>query len=653
MKDYSLIEKRQYEARSNIRPITIHETIVEYSDAIGGLVGTIPLVVCKRNTSPSINPINDIGWYEIVAGPAAGKTTLAFLMADKAIRANRQTYYFDFRLFQDSLKLPNDFPKHALLLLDNAHLSKEASIHQLFHQLPNEVLIVAFSRDGARLVSRHLSEECTTSSLNDSEIKKYLSDAIMDEEKLTPEQQILLDKCITEVSDWEQARWLRSSLKRDIEKTIDDYSNKVSIDEYFPFLIRRRLEQDGLLDNEVLVDIASFTFIDLPILPAERDRTNDNFEGEFATVQRHGWLSHDGTQLSHPRLAEQILRTRGLLTNKEEGGERLGRRLAKLLIRGNATEARLLQVIRNIRYGNLTQVSKLLLKGLYPELRQAPQQTIPLNSVLTHFGSDLRREGEITGALEQFHLVSQNGRKALWRYEYAFIPFMKGTEKSLKKAEKILLPDLNNRIIKDRLINSGLYALVLSRQGRLEEADGILRNLINLKSMVKENLDAKRWVGNAAIHYCETGLGLVAHGKLTIAELDNRIAMAEKLSDHPAFKSGSAYIESLYAVLKGDWNSCWKAIEIVIEENRLRQYVQQRGVYLAIKALAAYFLGKPNIELTLLKEMIALTPEFDNRKAQLWAHNRIKEIGTRLDPLILIKQLYPDVNSGNGNVTQE
>jgi tetratricopeptide (TPR) repeat protein len=599
--------------------------------------------VYQRTTYPEIDPVNVAGWYEIIGEIAGGKTTLAFLMAEEAMQKNRQTYYFDFRLSHESFVLPPDFSERALLLLDNAHLSDASDIYQLFHQLPKEVSVVAFSRKGDRQVSRYLSGICNRSNLNDSEIQEFLNKSVIDKGNLSSKEQALLEKCISEVTDWEQAGWLKDELILDIKKTLKEYEEKKTISAYLPFLIRKRLIQDGLLDNEVLVDIASFTFIDLPILPSERDREDKSFEIEFATLQRHGWLFRDGTQLSHPKLAEQILRTIGVLNISDEG-ESLGRRIAKILIRSKPTEARLKQVIRNIRYRSLPPLPGLL-EGLYDELLAAPQQSVPLDPVYIHRGSDLRRRGEINRALKCLLSVSKSGRNAIWSYEYAFIPFMEDTEKSLKKAETILLPDLSSGNPKDRFINSGLYALVLSRQGRLEEADSILRKLVDSASSVSADLDAKRWAGNAAIHYCETGAGLVAHGKLTMTELDNRIATAENLSDDPAFKGGSAYIKSLYGALKEDWNSCWKAAKILLYETTSRGYVQQRGVYLALMVVAAPHIGKVEKERTLLKKILALPSEFDNRRAQAWAQIRIREIGSPVDPRMLIRTLYPDITS--------
>ena len=294
-----------------------------------------------------------------------------------------------------------------------------------------------------------------------------------------------------------------------------------------------RLRNEGLTDNPVFLELAAFSFLDLEMTPPELDKRGER-AAAFHAASRWGWVQENSGKLEHPGIAERVLRARGYLSVENQGAP-VGEILADVLIRSRAPRAQLAQrfseIRRLVRHGRLPD-AQALLRAFYDRLLERQEEhEIPLDLLHIDRGSEFRRLTRLEDAENEFEKVQAEYRGALWRYERAYVSFMRGTRDELTKAENVLIPDLSGELSDDAFINRGLYAKILARQGRLREAYTLLSDLYKFKeSFLHARPDARRWVDNVIAHLHEMAAGLAAHEELSREDLHNCFQESQETS---------------------------------------------------------------------------------------------------------------------------
>ena len=314
--------------------------------------------------------------------------------------------------------------------------------------------------------------------------------------------------------------------------------------------------------------------------------------------------------------------------------------MADILAGAKAPVSRIEHFIRNIRYGDLPVSSEIvLLSGLYPSLLEENIDPSRQASVLTHYASDVRRSGDMKKASKLLGQIHKDYQTPIWRYEYAFVLMMQGDLKSLNIAEQILEIDCEPPLDRNSLINGGLQALVKIRLGKLQEADSIFMGFaLDGGNLDEEN--TRRWVVNSAIHACETGCGMLAHGLIDDADLKERIRYASGLSNEywgsnqPTILN---FARSMRLLLRGKCKKSLRLIKQHIESDAVRGNPQQRSVFFAIAGVAASNISAGKNASGFFNSMSEGNADHDNRRVLEWW----KYHSTGRDADDLIKSIFP------------
>lgn len=614
------------------RPLDLQSQQIRYADEGRELIEDVQLRAFPRNATPDVLTTQS-GWFEYVAGPGQGKTWYAFQLVKNALQLDRGVYWYDARSSLGELAWPglDGFQSGSLILVDNAHYLELGNLRKLADSKPADVSIVFLGRL-PKLTEVLDPDAFRTIELSADDLRTFILNRPSD----SPD---VLQRIADEAADWVEA----VELLDDLEETAAGLNECGSVAEFLSYKTNERLRDDELLRNYALQACAVFNFIDLKI---EASEINERIEREFASVLGHGWIRSQSERL-HPNYAERILRAMDLLDPLTQGaplGRIAGEVLSGSLAPPEQIEERIKEVRRHTRYGQLLDCEKFL-PSFFDTLLEAQAQ-IPLDLIHTERGSEFRRQGQLTNAEQELEKVKKDRRGPLWRYEMAYVHFMKGSKEDLDAASENLRADLMGELDEDAFMNRGLYAKVLARKGILQQAFDLLEFLYRSGLPGRPGDDARRWAFSVAAHRHEFGVGLAAHGtpvdvKMLYRELDDA---CKRLKDP---KPTLSYNETLQAAINRNRNAMRDKAEegLAKLEQKVTGSDEQKASYLALLGAAIEARGDWRIALEKYNEILTLRPELDNRRGIAWAKARLGDLQAPEDAsdllLAVLRTLFP------------
>lgn len=601
------------------------------------------------------DPFAEIGKsrrLECAIPSGGGKTQYSYQLIRKALALGWRVFHYQVIEGSRASHLPIAWPKNVdfertLFLLDNVHLFTDRECAELIDTGPDNIRFIAFARsptlsriDPVRVKRLILASDDLRNFMLNSPVMK----ARMREDWRLPVQRIVSE--IVSWEDWDTAQYILDTFPEDLTE-VRRISENVA--EFVTQTTRSQLVLDGLENSEILIRISAYQFLDLGKMgPGELDQV----DGRFIELERKGWVKRGGQFLMHPRRAERILRALNCLASDNRGAT-IGRLVAQTLLDCVQPSEWLLeraaQIRLHVRHSYLSGVQDLLIH-FYMTLTSATNTRLPLDDVRIDLGSEHRRRGDLSESEETLEQVSIRSRNARWRYERAYISFLRGSSEDLRDAAQTLKPDLKGGMTQERFINRGLYVNVLARQGALTRALSLADALFDERRRWTTP-DAKRWILNIACHRHELAVALRAHNKLSIARL--RKIYDDFLEQREIFANGDKRVKEQYAfnptlhlLVNPSGESVRQIMQtyVLTQRSKLHGKFEQEATYLACIGLGAELEGSIDDARSSYQEIADLPAELDNRRAINWARNRLESMSTRADRMIatqFLNTLYP------------
>ncbi|MCC6523595.1 MAG: metallophosphoesterase [Polyangiaceae bacterium] len=588
------------------------------------------------------------GWFELTAGPGQGKTTFGLQLAARALEQRIPVFFCDLKLTPPRrLEWPTADP--ALIILDNTHLVEHSYLSEFVSSRPDRITALSLCRTSKVGVLR--PRDCGVVRLRGEDDRRAyfanLPDAVK-EACDTNAFDLIVDSAVKQ--DWMVARWLQDDLIAE-EARPALCAGSMDIPAYLGWRTKKRLQDEGLLDSPKFARIAVHTLLDLGLLPSEYDGAGSVGDG---------WVMTDpegGLRLRHPNAAAYVLRAIGQST-----AANLGRVFADALVHSKDDGPRYAEIRRHARYvyEDATDRSRIgvalpdgsaILAAMYDELLRTTEHSVPLDLVRVDRASDIRRKDRLEEADDALRTVSANGRDDRWRYEKAYIHFLRGGP-DLDIGMSILQRDLAGELTDGSFMNRGLYAKFLVRKGSLHAARERTSKLLSASSAYFGG-DAERWVLNLRYQDHEVAVGLLAHERMNEAalatafsELTSAAGMAHPWPNRDGSNPQMLLACALQAAATADAARTleYSSALCALTEGKAG-YAEQMATRFALLGAAREATGDANGASAAYNTAAGQRQDLDNRAGIDWAQQRLDPAATPLpasDPFrALLRVLLP------------